>query len=58
MKMKAIEYVRILNDYYQGYGFSPYKWSVFQTIGVRNSSLTQKGGELPPDQAPPARSRN
>ena len=29
--MKPIDYVRLLNEYYQGYGFPPYKWSVFKT---------------------------
>ena len=29
--MKPIEYVKVLNTYYQSYGFPPYKWSVFKT---------------------------
>ena len=29
--MKPIDYVKKLNDYYQSFGFPPYKWSVFKT---------------------------
>ncbi|MFQ5933835.1 MAG: glycine/sarcosine/betaine reductase selenoprotein B family protein [Dehalococcoidia bacterium] len=29
--MKPIDYVSILDSYYQGSGFPPYKWSVFRT---------------------------
>ena len=29
--MKSIEYVKVLDSYYQSFGFPPYKWSVFKT---------------------------
>jgi len=29
--MKPIEYVRVLDEHYQSYGFPPYKWSIFMT---------------------------
>lgn len=29
--MKPIDYVSVLNSYYQGIGFPPYKWSLFRT---------------------------
>lgn len=31
MKQKSIEYVRILNEHYQSYGFPLYQWSSFST---------------------------
>jgi len=29
--MKPLEYVQVLNKYYQSYGFPPYEWSSFRT---------------------------
>jgi len=29
--MKPVEYVSVLDSYYQSFGFPPYKWSVFKT---------------------------
>jgi len=59
--MKPIDYVAILDAYYQNYGFPPYKWSVFKTttwtpfekpLEKARVALLCSSGLSPKDQEP------